>query len=449
MEGFRAGFRADPKNLLAQNVVARACPLESSFKRETLHNTVHVFSHKVDEIKPITNQKSTGRCWLFACLNAMRIAFAKSKNIDADFEFSQNYLFFWDKVERCNYFLNAMVDVARRREPRELPDGRLMSFLLKNPTNDGGQWDMVVNLIEKHGVMPKKCFPETHSSEASLKMNRLLKSKLREYAAEIDRMVNVKECDNATVEKRISEEMMPTIFRMVGICLGVPPESFTWNYYDKSKKCNTVAEVSPLQFYEEHVKPAFDVKKKICLVSDPRPENPYGKLYSVEFLGNVVGGKRTVYNNQPIETLMKIASESLTKRQEPVWFGADIGKNFAVKQGIADVKAHDFELLFGTNINDSSKMDKAKRLVYGESEMTHAMVITGVHLEGEEATRWRVENSWGDDRQEKGYLMMTSQWFKEYVYEVVVDESLVPDEIKNVGGDVKVLPAWDPMGALA
>jgi len=444
LERFKNEFNSDRKNQLAQNLVAKTCPHEAALSRKAVERTIHVYNRKVEETKPVTNQKSTGRCWLFACLNAMRIAFNKSKTLE-DFEFSQGYLFFWDKVERCNYFLNAVVEVARR-EPRETPDGRLMSFLLKDPTCDGGQWDMVVNLVEKYGVMPKKCFPETYSSENSLRMNRLLKSKLREYSYALNKMIDEGASDDDLRAK--IESQMSVIFRIIGICLGVPPETFTWQYYDKAKKYNDVREVTPLQFYTQHVKPVFDISNKICLVSDPRPQNPYGKLYSVEFLGNVVGGKKTVYNNQPIEELMKATAESIS-RNESVWFGCDVTKNFATKPGLADTKAHDYELLYGTSVNEV--LSKADRLIYGESEMTHAMVITGVQTDDDgNPVKWRVENSWGDDRHEKGYLMMTSDWFKEYVFEVVVDKAIVPGEVMEAfGEDVKTLPAWDPMGALA
>ena len=445
----RSEFECDSKSQLAQNLVSRWDPLEATFTKQSAVSTNHVFTHKVDEVKPVTNQKSTGRCWLFACVNAMRVAFVKDKQVD-DFEFSQNYLFFWDKIERCNYFLDLMIDLALNRK-EEKPDGRLMSFLLHNPTCDGGQWDMVVNLIRKHGVVPKKCFPEAYSAENSRRMNDLLKTKLREFAFELRSMAE----NEAKGEEELREKVrlqMKVVYRIVSICLGTPPDQFVWEYYDKSKKYHKLGPISPLEFYEAHVKPVFNMEDKVCLVCDPRPQNPHGRAYTVDCLGNVVGGKKTVYNNQPIEKLIALAAQSIKKGQA-VWFGCDVSKHMASKQGLLDTKAHNHDLVFGTKIH--RVLSKADRLVYGDSQMNHAMVLTGVHMpDGDdqgEPLKWRVENSWGEDRHEKGYLVMTNEWFKEFVFEVVVDKDMCPKEVLDVfeAGDPVVLPAWDPMGALA
>ncbi|KAJ8913691.1 hypothetical protein NQ315_007408 [Exocentrus adspersus] len=186
VDAFKKDFYAQEKNILAQNVCSKGDPFDAAISRRTLEDTQHVFSHKIEaEGKPVTNQKSSGRCWLFAALNVIRLPFIKHHNLD-DFEFSQGYLFFWDKVERCNFFLNNIVETARRNEP---VDGRLVSFLLHDPTSDGGQWDMLVNLINKYGLMPKKNFPESFSCESSSRMNQALKSKLREYAKAIRDLV--------------------------------------------------------------------------------------------------------------------------------------------------------------------------------------------------------------------------------------------------------------------
>ncbi|KAG8539758.1 hypothetical protein GDO81_020405, partial [Engystomops pustulosus] len=175
---FRKKLKAEPRFVLAQNVATCSDPLEVCLQRQTVQDSVHVFQHTIPaEGKPVTNQKNSGRCWIFSCLNVMRLPFIKKFNLE-EFEFSQSYLFFWDKVERCNYFLNAFVETARQNEPI---DGRLMQFLLSNPSNDGGQWDMLVNLIEKYGVMPKKCFPESHTSEATRRMNDILNHKVNVF----------------------------------------------------------------------------------------------------------------------------------------------------------------------------------------------------------------------------------------------------------------------------
>jgi len=436
-------FYSVDKNIFAQNVCSRYDPFEVCLSRRTLEQTNHVFTYAVEhEGKPITNQKSSGRCWIFALLNCIRLPFMKEYNLD-EFEFSQNYLFYWDKIERCNYFLNNIVKTAKRNEPVE---GRLVSFLLSDPTSDGGQWDMLVNLITKHGLMPKKCFPEAFSSESSMRMNSILKSKLREYARTLRNLV-AKGSSDDVLNKQI-DEMMFDVYKVVGICLGIPTNSFTWEYYDKSKKYKSVGPISPLDFYENYVKKVFNVEDKVCLVTDPRPSNSYEQGYTVDCLGNVVNGRPVFYNNQPVDLLLDMVVKSI-RAGEPVWFGCEVSKRFASKQGIEDERVHDFKLVFDIDIQ--TDLTKAERLIYGESSMTHAMVFTAVSLHDDGRPRkLRVENSWGEDRGEKGYLVMTADWFKEFGFEVVVDKKFVPEEVLKVFDmDPIVLPAWDPMGTLA
>ncbi|XP_018420980.1 PREDICTED: bleomycin hydrolase [Nanorana parkeri] len=441
---FRKKLKSDPRFLLAQNVATCSDPLEVCLQRQTVQDSVHVFQHTIPtEGKPVTNQKNSGRCWIFSCLNVMRLPLMKKFNLE-EFEFSQSYLFFWDKIERCNYFLNAFVETARLNEPI---DGRLMQFLLSNPTNDGGQWDMLVNLIEKYGVIPKKCFPESHTSEATRRMNDIINHKMREYCLRLRNMVS-----SSSTKEEISaalETMIEEVYRVVSICVGSPPETFTWEFRDKEKTYHKIGPVTPQDFYTEHVKPIYNVEDKICLVNDPRPQNKFGKLYTVQFLGNMLEGRKTLYNNQPVEVLKKLAAATI-KDGEAVWFGCDVGKHFHGKLGINDINIFDHELVFGVSVKN---LNKAERLIFGDSLMTHAMALTAVtEKEGQEGEyeKWRVENSWGDDRGNKGYLIMTDEWFSEYVYEVVVDKKHVPEEVLEVlKQDPLVLPAWDPMGALA
>ncbi|XP_043574363.1 bleomycin hydrolase [Chiloscyllium plagiosum] len=445
---FTKNFNDVPHYNLAQNIATSGDLLQAYLQRKVVQETLQVFKHVIPaEGKPVTNQKNTGRCWIFSCLNVMRLPLMKKFNIE-EFEFSQSYLFFWDKIERCYYFLNAFIEVAQRTGEKEEPfDGRLLQYLLMHPTNDGGQWDMLVNLIEKYGVMPKKCFPESYSSEASKAMNDVLNHKLREYCYRLRKMVK-----NGSSDEELSAEkdnMIEEVFRIVNICLGTPPKTFTWEFRDKEKNYQHIGPLTPLQFYTEHVKPVFNMEDKVCLVNDPRSFNPYGKLYTVDFLNNMVNGRQTLYINQPIEVLKESAAASI-KDGEAVWFGCDVGKDFCSKLGINDPKIFNRELVFGVSLGN---LGKAERLMFGESQMTHAMVLTGFSekVESEaEFEKWRVENSWGEESGNKGYLVLLDDWFTDYVFEVVVDKKYVSAEVlKIMEQEPKVLPAWDPMGALA
>ncbi|XP_041972026.1 bleomycin hydrolase [Aricia agestis] len=436
-------FYANPKNELAQNVCTRFDPFEVAISKHKNDKMLHVYNIKVEsEGKPVTNQENSGRCWLFAALNVMRLPFMKKYAIE-EFEFSQTYLFFWDKIERSHFWLNNIVATAKQGESL---DGRLVNFLLKDPINDGGQWDMIVNLVNKYGLMPKKCFPETYSSRRSLHMNALIKTKLREYAKELRDLVDKKASDE-DIEKAISAQMA-VIYNIVATCLGIPPEKFTFEYYNKDKAYNSFGPLTPQQFYNNLVRPLFDVNDKVCLVNDPRSSSPYGRLYTLQCLGNVVGGRPTAYNNQPVDTLIKAVKDSISGG-EAVWFGCEVSKRFERKYGLEDLDAHDYRLVFNTEIQIG--LEKADRMLYGDSCMTHAMVFTAVGTdENGKPTKFRVENSYSEKEHEKGYLLLTEPWFREFVFEIVVDKKYVDEEVLNVfKQEAKVLPAWDPMGTLA
>ncbi|CAH2229444.1 jg20839 [Pararge aegeria aegeria] len=411
LDKFRNDFYSNPKNELAQNACTRFDPFEVAISKKRTDRSLHVYNIKIEsEGKPVTNQEATGRCWLFAALNVMRLPFMKKYGLE-EFEFSQSYLFFWDKIERSHYWLNNIVNTAKQGEKL---DGRLVNFLLKDPINDGGQWDMIVNLVNKYGLMPKKCFPETFSSRKSLHMNALIKTKLREFAKELRSKVDSNASDEdiqSTIDKQIA-----VIYNIVATCLGIPPEKFTFEFYNKEKVYNTFGSLTPQQFHEKHVRPLFNVDDKVCLVSDPRQSNPFGKLYTLECLGNVVGGRQTAYNNQPIETLIKVVKDSI-EGGEAVWFGSEVSKRFERKNGLEDLDAHDFRLVFNTEVQVG--LDKADRLLYGDSCMTHAMVFTAVGTDEKgNPVKFRVENSYSDKDYDKGYLLLTEPWFREFVFEV-------------------------------
>ncbi len=432
---FAAAFDAKPKNLLALNAVAKNGIKAVALSREVVNRTNHTYSHLI-ETPEATSQEKSGRCWLFAGLNTLRLAAMKKMNLES-FELSQAYPMFWDKLEKANFFLENIIET--RNEPL---GGRLVMWLLADPLPDGGQWDMFVNLIKKYGVVPKSVMPETNSSSDSRPMNVLLIAKLREYAQVLREMHE----QGASVEemRRAKGGMMEEFYRMLSIHLGKPSSGFLWEWRDKDKKFHRHGEITPTEFFEKYV--GVDLDDMVCLINAPTQDKPYRRLYTVQYLGNVVGGQIVCYLNVDIETLKKATADMIVDSQA-VWFGCDVGKMLERETGILDLKVYDYELVYGTHF----KLDKAGRLDYGHSRMTHAMAFTGMDLaDSGVPVKWRVENSWGTKLGDKGYMVMTDRWFDEFLYEVTVSKKTLSAELLQVL-DTKpvVLPPWDPMGALA
>jgi bleomycin hydrolase len=302
---------------------------------------------------------------------------------------------------------------------------------------------MFANLVRKYGVVPKRVMPESFSSSESRTMNRVLVAKLREYSRDIRNALSGG--DSPDEIRRVTKaSMLEEIYRILVICLGEPPGEFLLEWRDKDEVFHREGSVTPGEFFERFV--AFDLDSYVCLINAPTSDKPYGKLYTVRFLGNVVGGKRVIYLNVPSKDL-KSASAAMIRDGSPVWFACDVGKMFHRKLGVMDMELFDFEAVIGTGLN----LDKGERLDYCQSRMNHAMVLTAVDIsEKGSPTRWRVENSWGDEIGDKGFMMMTDEWFDEYTYEVTVHRSyLRPEYLKALETEPVVLPPWDPMGSVA
>jgi bleomycin hydrolase len=385
------------------------------------------------EGSPVTNQRNTGRCWIFAATNVFRIAIQQKYDIKK-FELSQAYLFFWDKIEKSNYFLESILDTAD-----EDIDSRIVSSLNASPVNDGGQWDMIVNLVSKYGIVPQALYPDSWNAQNSAAMDRLLAAKLREDGLRLRDAAA-----NGTGSREIAdmkERTMRDIVRIVTLCLGPPPvadEKFTWEYYNSSNQYKSVS-LTPLEFAD-----TTHVKRFISLANDPR--NDFNRLLTVDHLGNVWGGRPVTYVNVD-KNVLKQACVAMLKRGFPVFFGSDVGKQSDGAKGIMDTDLVDYELGFNVKLG----MSKAERLRTGESQMTHAMVLTAVHLDKDGSpVRWRVENSWSDSVGADGYFVMSDAWMDEFCYQAVVDPSVVDKAVRDVlKQEPKVLPLWDPMGALA
>ena len=433
---FRKSTDANPQVRLARNAAVRGDVMDLALDWEAFRRIDHTFSDIVTGQMKVTNQKSSGRCWGFAGLNLFRIYLGRKYNLKK-FEFSQNYFIFCDKLEKSNYFLENIIKTTD--EPL---DGRLVMHLLTDPIQDGGQWHMFVNLIEKYGVLPQTEMPESFQSSQSMRMNRMITRKLRGFAKDL-RAAYEKGADTKKL-RVMKEDMLRTIYQMLTICLGSPPEKFEWQIRDKDKKFHRFEKLNPKQFYKEHV--GLDLNDYVCLINCPMSDKSYNEIYTVDYLGNVVEGSIIRYLNLPSKRLKEVAAASI-KDDHPVWFGCDVGKHFHRNLGVMDMDIFDFELFYSTDF----PMTKTDRLEFGDSQMTHAMLFTGVDLDGRGLPRkWQVENSWGEKRSDKGYDIMTDSWFDEYNYEVVVyKDYITKDEFSVYQKDPVVLPPWDPMGALA
>jgi bleomycin hydrolase len=436
IKDYKKASNSDNQVKLARNAAVRGDVMDLAMDWEVFRKIDHTFSEMVTGQMKVTNQKSSGRCWGFAGLNLFRIYLGRKYNLK-QFEFSQNFFMCCDKLEKSNYFLESIIKTIK--EPL---DERLIMHLLTDPVQDGGQWHMFVNLIEKYGVLPQTEMPESFQSSQSMRMNRMITRKLRGFAKDLrdagEKGASVKDL------RHMKNEMLGTVYQMLTISLGSPPDSFDWQVRDKDKKFHRFEKLTPKKFFNDHV--GLNLNDFVCLINCPMLDKTYNEVYTVDYLGNVIEGEMIRYLNLPSNRLKEATVDSI-KNDDPVWFGCDVGKHFHRNLGVMDMDIFDFELFYSTDF----PMTKADRLEYGESQMTHAMLFTGADLDNKgNPKKWRVENSWGDKRSDKGFDIMTSAWFDEYNYEVVIHKDYVTkEELEVYQKEPVVLPPWDPMGALA
>jgi bleomycin hydrolase len=432
LEMFRKDFSASPAYRLAQNAVTRVTVDDVAINREIVNTTEHTFSTLLDDWK-VTNQQRSGRCWLFAGLNLLRVGAMQKMGLK-DFEFSQNYAMFWDKIERANYFLEAVIETADRDI-----DDRTVAFLLDAAAEDGGQWNMFVAIVRKHGLVPKAFMPETQSSSDTGRMNTALRRLLRQGAKSV-REACTRGADAARAEKA---EVLRVIYRVLCIHLGTPPDHIDWQWTDKDREFHRDGVLTPLEFADRYVDLPID--DYVCLVHDPRSSSPAGRTFTVQYLGNVLGAPPVIYLNVDMALIKDIAAQAL-QRGEPVWFGCDVGKEMSNEYGVWDANLYDLPSVYDAAFT----FDKAERLVYHETQMTHAMLFTGVDVLDGVTRRWRVENSWGSDKGVDGFYTMNDSWFDEYVFEIAARRDALPEALRQaLDTEPIVLPAWDPMGSLA
>ena len=430
-----AAYEANPKFAAMENAISHNGLLTSLEKRSAAVENTPVFSLDLTKDK-VSDQKASGRCWMFAALNTFRHKMIANFQLE-DFELSQAHTFFWDKYEKSNWFLEQVLATA----DQELTN-RKVKFLLDTPQQDGGQWDMVVSLFEKYGVVPKSVYPESISSSDSRELNQILNKLLRQDA-QILRELAAEGAESAELQAK-KEELLQEVFNFLAMNLGLPPRQFDFSYRDKDNHFHSESGLTPLTFYQKYVDLKLD--DYVSIINAPTADKPYGRSYTVEMLGNVVGSKPVRYLNVEMDRLKELAIAQM-KAGETVWFGSDVGQSSNRKEGVMAEGMHDFTASMDIGLTQ----DKAGRLDYSESLMTHAMVLTGVDLdENGKAKKWKVENSWGEKVGNKGYFVASDAWMDEYTYQIVVrKEFLTAAELAAYEEEPIVLAPWDPMGALA
>lgn len=427
---FRADFESTPAHRLAMNACSQGNVDEIALNRQAIAGVDWHFSHEVPG-GSVTNQKRAGFCWLFASLNWLRIDVIAKLKVE-NFEFSQNYLIFWDRLEKANRFLWAMV--ALRDRPT---DDRMVDFLLREPVSDGGEWHMVSNLIRKYGLVPKSAMADTANLSDSTFLNKLMHYKLREAAARIFELhrMGAPEAEVLALKDRALGE----IYRILCILMGEPPERFDFTYRDKKDKYHAHRDLTPHEFYRQFV--GKDLDDYVWVMSSPLDSTPYDRTFCIEQFQNVVEGAPGAFLNVPMPRLKDLAVHVL-KDKQAILFGCDVLQESHRKLGIMDPGILEYELLFNTEF----RMNRAERMQFLQARLTHNMVILGVDLVNERPSKWKIENSWGDEHGHKGIFMMTDAWFDEYVYALVVNRKYLDDaQSALLEQQPVVLPPWHPL----
>ena len=436
LNGAKKAYGESPAKKIAGSVILNGIN-NTSRRQESIVNMHQVFSDEIDTLE-ITNQKKSGRCWIFAGMNVLRYHLSQTLGLrDKNFELSQPFLMFFDKLEKANYFLETVIETAA--EPR---DGRMVMWQFQSLMQDGGQWDMLVNLIKKYGVAPKYTMPESFHSSESAGMNAILIKKLRKDGAMLRRMIARGETAGAVLAEK--EKMVAEIYGMLCCFLGEPPETFNFEYRDKDNAFHRDANLTPLGFFQKYIGEEL-IDSYVSVINAPTQDKPYGKTYTVKYLGNVVGGKPVVYLNLESDQLADMARRQV-QSGAPVWFGCDVGKMQESKLGILDTALYDYEAILNADLS----MTKEDMLDYGHTFLTHAMTLVAVDVEDGKIKKWKIENSWGDEVGEKGFFVMSQDWFRLYTHQVVVQKKyLTAEQLKALETEPVELKPWDPIGSLA
>lgn len=431
LQRLKASYTNTPADRALRNAMSRNDINELAQNADNLRDLNTDFSHKVHS-KGITNQKSSGRCWLFTGLNVLRAQMMAEHDL-AELQLSQNYNFFFDQLEKSNLFLQAIIDTAEK--PIE---DKSVEWLFKNPLSDGGQYTGISDNIMKYGIVPASAMPETYSSNNTSRISKLIGLKLKEFGLELRKMKAAKS-SNADIQTR-KEAMLSDVYRMLALSFGVPPTEFEWTRKNSKGQIIDRRTYTPLEFYHEYA--GNNLKDDyVMLMNDPTRE--YFKLYEIEYDRQAYDGKNWTYVNLPIDEIKKMAIASI-KDSTMMYFSCDVGQSFDRERGILDVNNYDYGSLFGTTF----PMNKAERISTFSSASSHAMTLMAVDIDKDgKPVKWMVENSWGQGAN-NGHLIMTDEWFDEFMFRLVVDKKYATKKTLEVLKQKPIkLPSWDPMFA--
>ena len=430
MDNIRSGFKKDAYTKAMQNALSSNDISKLAWNRENVGTTDQLFTYRVD-VSGITDQKSSGRCWMFSSLNLFRPMAMKKFKL-SEFEFSESYLYFYDLLEKANLFLNNMEISAN------LPmENEKVRWYLKSPVDDGGQWINFVNLAKKYGMVPKETMGETNSSENTSLLTKFINTKLREDAIELRDQKNAKTDTKKIATRKV--EMLSEIYRMLALNLGEPPTEFQWRYKDKDKKIADTKTYTPQSFMAE-IFGDTNLDDYVMIMNDP--SRPFWKHYEVENYRNTEEGNNWHYVNLPNDVIKEFCIASI-KNNEALYASCDVAKQLRRDVGVLDVDNFDYESVYGVKFG----MNKAQRIQTGESGSSHGMALIAVDVDAQQKpVKWQFENSWGPTAGEKGYLTFTDAWFNEYMFRFVVNKKYLNDKVLEIYSQKpEMSPPWDPM----
>ena len=425
-------YNSDSNNVVVKHALSKNPISEIVYDNKNEPDVINDFSLEIKTL-PVCNQKSSGRCRIFAACNFLREKIAAELKL-SNFELSQNFIAFFDKLEKANYLLSSVADLIEND-----PDERVLMHVLTNGVSDGGQWDMFVNLVKKYGVVPKNVMKETYQSSATHESDVLINTLCRQFAVGAQKLFKDGNKDEIVALKK---ETIQLIYNLLVNSFGVPPQQFDFEYKDKDGKFHALKDMTPKSFFDKFVN---NIDDYVSIVNAPTENKPFYKTFTIAYLNNVLEGKKILHLNLPMERMKELIINQL-KDGKIVWFGSDVSSYRERSIGLWDDLSFDYKSTFGFDI----KFNKGDMLDYHQSAMNHAMCLTGVNIKNDKPNRWKVENSWGKETGYDGYFVMSDSWFDSYVFQAVVNKKYLNEkELKCLEEDPIVLNPWDPLGTLA